>query len=682
MRAPHLFSGFQLRDWLLANDPALSRLRMASRVTLTIVLSFLILLAIHALVLSLPTAAFGLGIVLSIEGGIAVRDKGNARQLVTRLFGCGASLAVVAVAAGLEDSRFLSDLVFLVVIALASAARVFGPRGFAIGMFAFTSYFMGAYFRPSLADLPEVAIGPVVSVLLGHLVRAVLLPDDWRRDLLRSLESVRGRINQILFKLAALAGGAEIGEADRQELRQLEDRLKEVVLMAETFIPRPPAGVFDGAADPAAELAIRLFDAHLAAESAIVLSLQSPAPFALVHAVIEADAAELARFEGMAEAIKDQPQGETVRALLWLGEARQQLTQAIDEGQVSSFSGIDAGKDTAQSQPIDFSFGNPLLRSALQITLASAIAMGFGLLLSRERWFWAVLASFLVFTNTNSRGDTAMKALSRSLGTVFGIAIGLGLATLISGEPDIAIPVAAVCIFLAFYFLQVSYATMTFFISIVLCLVYGMTGVLTLDLLKLRIGETVIGAVAGTAVAFIVFPTRTRGALDVALARWFQALRELLGALGEGKSSFELIALSQKIDACYRDVTVTARPLGSSWSVVTRPGQIRQTLAIFLSCTYWARILAKSYETPVADDNLNRLIAADLALIDNAAPRGSACFLIKRKASRTTGRHLPLLREGARLGLEMIGSALERLYPQADVLPFAAGEAIARSKQG
>ncbi|RWX15401.1 FUSC family protein [Rhizobium hidalgonense] len=677
-----MFSGFQLRDWLLANDPALSRLRMASRVTLAIVLSFLILLAIYTLVLPLPTAAFGLGIVLSIEGGIAVRDKGNARQLVTRLLGCVASLAIVAVAAGLEDSRFLSDLVFLVVIALASAGRVFGPRGFAIGMFAFTSYFMGAYFRPSLADLPEVAIGPVVSVLVGHLVRAVILPDDWRRDLLRSLESVRGRINQILFKLAAIAGRAEVGDADRQELRQLEDRLKEVVLMAETFIPRPPAGVFDGAAEPAAELAIRLFDAHLAAESAIVLSFQSPPPFALVHAVIEADRAELATYDGMAESIRDQPQSETVRALLWLGEARQQLTQAIDEGQASSFSGIDTISETGQSQPIDFSFGNPLLRSALQITLASAIAMGFGLLLSRERWFWAVLASFLVFTNTNSRGDTAMKALSRSLGTVFGIAFGLGLATLISGEQAIAIPVAVVCIFLAFYFLQVSYATMTFFISIVLCLVYGMTGVLTLELLKLRIGETVIGAVAGTAVAFIVFPTRTRGALDAALARWFQALRDLLGALGEGKSSFELIALSQKIDACYRDVTVAARPLGSSWSVVTRPGQIRQTLAIFLSCTYWARILAKSYEASDAGDNLKTLIAADQALIDTAAPRGSTCFLIERKASRTTGRHLPVSRDGARLGLEMIGSALERLYPQADVLPFAAGEAIARSKQG
>ncbi|MBX4996515.1 FUSC family protein [Rhizobium lentis] len=678
----HLFSGFQFRDWLLANDPVLSRLRMGLRVTLTIVFSFLILLAIHRFILPLPTAAFGLGIVLSIEGGVAVRDKGNSRQLVTRLFGCVASVAVVAIAAGLEDHRFLSDLVFLVVIALASAGRVFGPRGFAIGMFAFTSYFMGAYFRPSLAELPDVAIGPIVAVLVGHLVRAALLPDDWRRDLLRSLESVRGRINQILFKLAALAGSAEVGEADRQELRQLEERLKEVVLMAETFIPRPPAGVFDGAADPAAELAIRLFDAHLAAESAIVVSFQSLPPFALVHAVIEADAAELARYEAMAEAIKDQPQGETLRALLWLGEARQQLAQAIHQGQASGFSGINPLNDAAPSQGIDFSLANPLLRSALQITLASAIAMSFGLLLSRERWFWAVLASFLVFTNTNSRGDTAMRALSRSLGTVLGIAFGLVLATLISGEPAIAIPVVAICIFLAFYFLQVSYATMTFFISIVLCLVYGMTGVLTLDLLKLRIGETMIGAAAGTAVAFVVFPTRTRGAVDVALARWFQALRDLLGAVGEGKNGFELIALSQKIDACYRDLTVAARPLGSSWSVVTRPGQIRQTLAIFLSCTYWTRILAKNYEAPAVDDVQKRLIAANLALIDEAAPRGSSCFFIERKASRTTGRHLPLSREGTRLGLEMIGSALERLYPQPDVLPFAPGEAIARSKQG
>ncbi|MGO8294430.1 FUSC family protein, partial [Rhizobium ruizarguesonis] len=89
-----------------------------------------------------------------------------------------------------------------------------------------------------------------------------------------------------------------------------------------------------------------------------------------------------------------------------------------------------------------------------------------------------------------------------------------------------------------------------------------------------------------------------------------------------------------------RDVTVAAKPLGSSWSVVTRPGPIRHTLAIFLSCTYWARILGKSSTAPAEADELKRLSSADLARSKEAAAQGSTCFFIERKASRTTGRHL------------------------------------------
>ncbi len=677
-----MISGFEFRDWLLANDPALSRLRMGTRVTLSIGLSFAILLLIHALVVPLPIASYALGIVLSIEGGVAVRDKGSARQLVTRLLGCLASVIVVGIAAVLEPYRYFSDFIFLVVICLASIGRVYGPRGFAIGMFAFTSYFMGAYFHPTVEELPVIVIGPVVSALVSHWVRAVLLPDNWRRDLLRSLESVRGRINQILYKLAALAAVGTVNEADRQELRQLEDRLKEVVLMAESFIPRPPGGVFDGASAPAAQLAIRLFDAHLATESAIVLSFQSPPSFALVHAVIEDDRAALSAEEKAAEDREGEPRGETVRALLWLAAARRQLAETIDAGRGSDFAEIASVEEASAAAAIDFSLKNPLMRSALQITLAAAIAMTLGLALSRERWFWAVLASFLVFTNTNSRGDTAIKALQRSIGTLFGIAFGLVLATLLTGHVAIAVAVSVACIFLAFYFLQNSYATMTFFVSIVLCLVYGMMGVLTFDLLKLRLEETLIGAVAGTLVAFLVLPARTRRTLDTALAKWFDALKELLSAVSEKKSQPELIVISQKVDACYRDVTLAARPLGSTWSIVTRPGQIRQTLAIFLSVTYWSRILARNHMADAVDDDLQRSIAADLGLLDAAAPRGSECFLIVRKQMRPTGRHLPLWREGARLAVEMIGSTLERLYPEeAQDLPVAAGKAIAPVNQ-
>jgi len=677
-----VISGFEFRDWLLANDPALSRLRMGSRVTLSILLSFAILLSIHMLIVPLPIASYGLGIVLSIEGGVAVRDKGSASQLVTRLLGCLASLLVVGIAAALESQRVLSDFIFLVVIFLASSARVYGPRGFAIGMFAFTSYFMGSYFHPTIAELPVVLIGPVVSALVSHWVRAVLLPDNWRRDLLRSLESVRGRINQILFKLAALAAAGKVDETDRQELRQLEDRLKEVVLMAESFIPRPPGGVFDGASAPAAELAIRLFDAHLATESAIVLSYQSPPSFVLVHAVIEDDKAVLSAQEKAVADMEGQPQGETARALLWLGAARRQLAETIDAGRRSDFAEIASIEEASPSTPIDFSLKNPLMRSALQITLAAAIAMTLGLALSRERWFWAVLASFLVFSNTNSRGDTAIKALQRSIGTLFGIAFGLVLATLLTHQLAIAIAVSIVCVFLAFYFLQISYATMTFFISIVLCLVYGMMGVLTFDLLKLRLEETLIGAVAGTLVAFLVLPARTRGTLDTAVAKWFNALKELLLAVSEKKSQPELIVISQKVDACYRDITLSARPLGSTWSIVTRPGQIRQTLAIFLSVTYWSRILARNNAADAVDEDLKGRITADIGLLDRFTPRGSKCFLVTRKQMRHVSRHLPLWQEGARLAVEMIGSTIERLYPtETQDLPFAAGKAIAPVNQ-
>ncbi|WP_111563539.1 FUSC family protein [Rhizobium sp.] len=655
-----MFSGFDFRDWLLANDPALSRLRMALRVTLSVALSFGVLLVIHSLLFPLPIASYGLGIVLAIEGGVAVRDKGGGRQLVTRLLGCAASLVVVVIAAGLEGHRLISDAAFLLIIFLAASARVFGPRGHAIGMFAFMSYFLGAYFQPPLAELPLVAIGPIVSSLIAHAVRSVVLPDDWRRDLLRSLESVQGRINQILFKIAALAADGHVSDADRQELNQLEERLKDVVLMAESFIPRPPSGMFDPGTEPAGELAIRLFDAHLAAEGAIMLCSQSLPPFELVHRIIEGH-----KVPPPAED-DEGPSAEATRALIRLGNARAELVETIGEGNRTGFADIAAVAEApVQASLPDFSLRNPLMRSALQITVAAAIAMTLGLGLSRERWFWAVLASFLVFTNTNSRGDTAMKALQRSVGTLFGIGIGLLLATLLSGHLAPALVITSLSIFLAFYFLQTSYATMTFFVSIALCLVYGMIGSLTLDLLLLRVEETALGAAVGTLVAFVVFPARTRGALDLVLDKWFAALDALLKATAAGEPRHRLIDLSQTLDAAYKDLATTARPLGSSWSVVTKPGQVRQTLAIFLAATYWARMMAKNREASITSDDARQLIDASLARVTSASARRSECFFVDRKVPVSSARHHPHASKGWRQGLEMIGLTLERLYPDA-----------------
>ncbi len=158
--------------------------------------------------------------------------------------------------------------------------------------------------------------------LVGHVrARLCMLPDDWRRDLLRSLESVQGRVNQILFKLAALASGRHVsGEPTGRSCASSEERLKEVVLMAESFIPRPPGGVFDGGADPAAELAIRLFDA--ASRRRKRHRAQLPEAAALCARSCRdrrpmrcAPSDELRR-----RSEDDKAVAETRRALLWLGQ--------------------------------------------------------------------------------------------------------------------------------------------------------------------------------------------------------------------------------------------------------------------------------------------------------------------------------------------------------------------------
>ncbi|MDO1583882.1 FUSC family protein [Rhizobium oryzicola] len=657
-------SRFSPLDWLLATDPAFTRLRMGARVALTIGLSVLIMVIIHYQVMPLPPVAFGLSIILSIEGGVAVKDATPRAQLITRIFGGVASLACVALAALLEEHRYLSDAVFLLVILLSTLARLYGQRGFAVGMFAFTSYFMGAYLKPPLDELPYAALGPLISVVIGHWVRTRLIPDDRARDLLQALIAVQGRINDILYKLAVVAHAGAAKDGDLEELLVLQERLKDVVLMAEGFLPRPPDGALDGSESPVTTLAMKIFDLHLAAESTIVLSAQKSAPFGLVHCIIEGDLEGIEAWRAKAETLEDNQQREAINALIWLHDARRDLQTEITEGGDVRFRELVRTVSAAGSpQKIRLSLKNAAVRAALQITLASAIAMVFGLMLSRERWFWAVLTAFLVFTNTKSRGDAAVRALQRSVGTVLGIAVGLGLALVVQQHLPLLIVLAGFGIFFAFYFLQVSYAMMTFFVSIVLCLIYSLIGTLTVELVTLRVEETLIGAVAGTAVAFFVLPTRTRTSMQDVLDRWYGHLAQLLEEAKDGRSGFDLIERSRQLDAAYRDLALAARPLGTAWTLVTKPGRVRQTLAIFLTSTYWARIFARSRTQAANEMTAEEIAAIDdvLATLRKAKGLGPDPFFTGSGPKRQPQEHLPIFRHGTRIGIRMIGTMLGRL---------------------
>ncbi len=651
---------------MLARDPAYSRLRMGARVTLSILLAIAILILIHRLLLPLPAAAYGIAATLAIQSGLTVRDPSPSAQLTTRLIGCTGAVAMIGLAALLEPWRTVSDFAFLAVIFFAAYARRFGTRWAAVGMFCFMSYFIGAYLHPPLAQLPQVAAGALVAALSAHVVRSWVLPDDWQRDFLRAMVSVHGRVDHIVEALRAIATRGQWTAEDRQALNRLEERLKEAVLMADGLVPVSRREALPEEGDPAADIGLALFDLHLAAESLIVLSRQSLPEPELLSAFLASHTVETPSERDMlGQAVA--ASAETRRALYWLGEARQATVAAVEHLRAERFTGFNRPQLAAPAPKAaqSWSFDDPALRTALQITLASGLAMIGGLMLSRDRWFWAVLSAFLVFTNTNSRGDTAIKAMQRSGGTLIGIACGMGLSALLSSFPWLAGTVAILAVFLAFFSLQASYTAMTFFMSIVICIVYGLTGTLTLDLLRLRLEETVIGAVAGMAVAFFVLPTRTQTTLGSVLEKWFDAARRLLEAAEEGKSGADLIALSKALDAAYRDVTQAARPLGVSWQLVTRPGHIRQTLAIMMATTYWCRVFARrvAFAKAAEMDAIRPAIEAARRDLERVRAKGTAIFFFNRKPPQLQSRHLPLAHDGSRLGIEMISATLDRLYP-------------------
>ncbi|MBN9010679.1 MAG: FUSC family protein, partial [Rhizobiales bacterium] len=153
----------RLLDRIAASDPALSRLRLASRAMLSPGLSGA-LLGGFTLLHPLPIAAYGMTAVISFTGSMSVRDRSVRAQTVTRAIAAVAAIASVLLASLLSPIPLVADLAFLAVIFAAVYARQYGPRGFSVGMIAFMAYFIGDYLRPTPSDIGWIAMAIVVAI--------------------------------------------------------------------------------------------------------------------------------------------------------------------------------------------------------------------------------------------------------------------------------------------------------------------------------------------------------------------------------------------------------------------------------------------------------------------------------------------------------------------------------------
>lgn len=267
----------RLQDRLAASDPAYSRLRLASRGLLSLLIAGALLAGFSALAHPLPIAAFGLAVVIAFTGSMAVRDKSFGQQAVTRAYAWAGAMLAVFAASLLAPIPLVAHAAFLVVIFGAVYVRRFGPRWFAVGMITFMAYFIGDYLRPAPGDIGWLALAGAIAFGATQAVTGWVLRDDAERDFRRALVTIDQRIQGILRALIV------DGAVDRPAMQEQLSRLRDVVMMAEGFIPQGEAGSL-AARGAASDLAVALFDLQLAVERLARASYLGPPPAELVRA--------------------------------------------------------------------------------------------------------------------------------------------------------------------------------------------------------------------------------------------------------------------------------------------------------------------------------------------------------------------------------------------------------------
>ncbi len=158
-------------------------------------------------------------------------------------------------------------------------------------------------------------------------------------------------------------------------------------------------------------------------------------------------------------------------------------------------------------------------RQAVQATVGSGFALVVGQLVSGQRWYWAVGATWWIFVNTTSRGETLVRGFRRVLGTVVGIGLGLLVAVPLDGAVLPTAVLTAVCVFGIFYTAAVSYSWMMLWVTLLAALLYGLLGVLSPGLLALRFAETGVGALGAVLAVLLVLPVTTHAVTDAWIQR-------------------------------------------------------------------------------------------------------------------------------------------------------------------
>jgi uncharacterized membrane protein YccC len=172
----------------------------------------------------------------------------------------------------------------------------------------------------------------------------------------------------------------------------------------------------------------------------------------------------------------------------------------------------------------------------------------------------------------------------------------MGLAALVGGDRVLSIVLLAACIFLALYLVRVSPALLAFGITAVLALVYGLIGQFSVQVLVLRVEETVVGALAAVLAAFLVLPRGTREAFGEAVGEMVDAVDRVLGEATDRLAGRRAPAPREGVramDDALATLRQRARPLAEPLARRRARSSHQRGLRVLVVCDVYARSLAR-----------------------------------------------------------------------------------------
>jgi uncharacterized membrane protein YccC len=586
-----------LWDRMIASDPGLLRLLMATRGTISVFLMALVAVFLGRL-LGAPTVELASGVTLSLMGPFLMREPTRRQRQQTLVLLALPAAAATVVTTLLHGRGVLGDCFFLVLVFGCFLLQGRGPRAIGQGLVAVVTSYVGLYLELPPRSLPTQLLSIAAAIPVTWFACFVLLPLRPAATLRRMVQAVQGRAALVLHDAAA-PGEDRADDSRTTRLARGLARLNEAALAADDYLTL---------LDPGGSRPLRhqLMDLELAAARFAATTPELGGDrVSRRHATrLHVTARRLRRSRWSVRDLQES----TVPPLPASAPAPAS-TALADLTRAAAALGDAATLPAVPSAATPPAPPGPLAwRIALRVTVASALAMAGGMTLSPNRWFWAVITVYVVFLNTRSRGDTAYKGVQRVGGTVIGLVGGVIFATLLKGDPVAENGVLLGAVFGMYYLYQISYTLGIFCVTVMLGLLYSLLGAAMEPLLVLRLEETAIGAAAAILVAVTVLPVRTREQVSqsgtAALRALVDAVASCRRALaGEGFSDASPattpLAAMRALDRQVADLRLAMLPLIVG-RLPLRRTEIERPVGVLLDCVHWTRMLAVAATGPDA----------------------------------------------------------------------------------